>query len=434
MAAPCASADTDVAPCQDGERFVLALCQIEPYCNEPARSAAKLSALVGRARAEVGPDRNLVVIVPEVYLQHYGAFDPRGTSGAEAQTCRHNDAALRVVAAAAKAHRAAVVVTCALEQPVAADAGPPLPHVALDAGDAKGETAASDSARLLPFNAAIAIDADGSVAAVYGKTHLWNGDGFDHVERDLYQASAEPPRRVGWRKLAPQDAGSDAAPGTSPPSSGTPSPTADDVFPVFRLPAAGLADVNFGMCICYDVEHPAVVATYAARGVDVILVPTASTGPSAILSRVLVPARAYEAHATIAYCNYPSNRASAPAADSPEGAPAGGEESAGEAVAADHVPVQWAPRDGAGQAAAAASAFGSAAAPVWPLGFSGASVVYDGDGTLAGEPSPPGAESVTLVSVSGPGSARVAEHARRNPYISDRRLDLIRPAGLPGLR
>lgn len=413
-----------------GERFVLALCQIEPYGNAPSRSAAKLAALIGRARSEVGPDRSLVVIVPEVYLQHYGAFDPRAPGGTAAQTAQRDDPALQVVAAAAKEYRAAVIVTCALEHLPADGPGLPLPRVELDADGGRSTPAASGGpAGLLPFNAAVAIDADGSVAAVYGKTHLWNGDGFDHVERDLYQASAEPARSVGWRKLPPPGAESDAGPeGSLLPDEPAPL-SASDVYPVFTLPAAGLGDLRLGMCICYDVEHPAVVAAYAARGVDVILVPTASTGPSAILSRVLVPARAYEAHATIAYCNYPSNRAG-----EPSGAPVDGEAAADGAVEAAAVPVRWAGAGDIAQAAAAASAFGNAAAPVWPLGFSGASVVYDGDGTLAGEPSPPEAESVTLVPVTGPGSARVAEHVQRNPYLADRRLDLIKPTGLAGLQ
>lgn len=430
MAAPSAGAGSSVAVCPEGERFVLALCQIEPFGNAPGKSAAKLAALVGRARSEVGPSRNLVVLVPEVYLQHYGAFDPRAPGGAAAQTARRGDAALHVVAAAAKEHRAAIVVTCALNHPPSDGAGLPLPRVELAADSERRSAAACDgTSGLLPFNAAIAIDADGSVSAVYGKTHLWNGDGFDHVERDLYQASAEPPRAVGWRKLAPRATGSGAGPEGGGAPESRPPLTADDVFPIFTLPAAGLAELRFAMCICYDVEHPAVVAAYAARGVDVILVPTASTGPSAILSRVLVPARAYEAHATIAYCNYPSSRAGGP-----DGAPAGGEEGASGAAEAAAVPVRWASVGEPAQPAEAAAAFGNAAAPVWPLGFSGASVVYDGDGTLAGEPSPPGAESVTLVPVTGPGSARVAEHVARNPYMADRRLDLIKPSGLAGLR
>jgi len=257
---------------------------------------------------------------------------------------------------------------------------------------------------LLPFNAALAIDGDGTLAAVYAKTHLWNGGGFDHVERDLYQASAEPRREVGW-----------AASEAERSSQGVSGASAGDVFPVFRLPAAGCGDLAFGMCICYDVEHPAVAASFADRGVDVLLVPTASTGPPEVLSGVLVRARAYETHATVAYCNYPGSRA-APA----EGWCGGSD-----------VAIAW---SGERPSCAWDAGFSDdEGGSRWPLGFSGGSVVYDGDASLAGAAEPFGGEGVTLVRIRGPGSERVAVHEGRNPYRADRRTDLLGRSPLAGL-
>jgi len=62
--------------------------------------------------------------------------------------------------------------------------------------------------------------------------------------------------------------------------------------------------VRFGLLICYDVEFPEHVRALAARGAQVILVPTANMMPYVNVNQVLVPARACENALTIVYANY----------------------------------------------------------------------------------------------------------------------------------
>ncbi|ARO15915.1 Nitrilase/cyanide hydratase and apolipoprotein N-acyltransferase (plasmid) [Ketogulonicigenium robustum] len=61
---------------------------------------------------------------------------------------------------------------------------------------------------------------------------------------------------------------------------------------------------RFGLLICYDVEFAAHAAALRDRGARVILVPTANPAGYEHVQRVLVPARAYEARAIIAYANF----------------------------------------------------------------------------------------------------------------------------------
>lgn len=62
--------------------------------------------------------------------------------------------------------------------------------------------------------------------------------------------------------------------------------------------------VRTGLLICYDVEFPGHVAALRDLGVELILVPTANPSGYEHVSRALVPARAHEGRAVIAYANY----------------------------------------------------------------------------------------------------------------------------------
>lgn len=395
MAAAAGTGTTAAEPTYAG---VLALCQIEPFHGNVDASAEKLIEIIAASREAVGADAPLVVVVPEVYLHHYGVFDPRKDDAPAG--LNWDSEPLTAVAAAAAKNRAAVILTCALSQSACGHTlgGRSFPVVPSTAS----RDAPAGRGRLLPYNAAVAIDADGSTVAVYGKTHLWNGGGWDHVERDLYQASCEAIHTVGWRD-APAPTSADVGDCTAV--------SVDSVFPVFPLRAAGFGDLRFGMCICYDIEHANVAETYADRGADIVLVPTASTGPSSLLSHTLVRARAYENHVTVAYCNYPSERPSAAASEPAEGSA---------------VPVAWAAPSSAETrlTGTGSDAFGDAVSDVAPLGFSGESVVYGGDGALLGAARPVGAETVTLVRLPARDNASLAAHKARNPYLADRRTDL----------
>ncbi len=58
-----------------------------------------------------------------------------------------------------------------------------------------------------------------------------------------------------------------------------------------------------GLLVCYDIEFPGHAAALARGGADVILVPTANPVGYEHVQRVLVPARAHENDAVVAYAN-----------------------------------------------------------------------------------------------------------------------------------
>ena len=72
---------------------------------------------------------------------------------------------------------------------------------------------------------------------------------------------------------------------------------------------AGLAPVvdveghRVGLLVCYDIEFPGHAAALGAAGVDLILVPTANPVGYEHVQRTLVPARAHENDAVVAYAN-----------------------------------------------------------------------------------------------------------------------------------
>jgi predicted amidohydrolase len=67
------------------------------------------------------------------------------------------------------------------------------------------------------------------------------------------------------------------------------------------LMLAELDGLKVGILICYDVEFPEAVRALALAGAELIAVPTALIEPFDIVARMLVPARAFENQACIAY-------------------------------------------------------------------------------------------------------------------------------------
>jgi predicted amidohydrolase len=106
------------------------------------------------------------------------------------------------------------------------------------------------------YNAAQLID-DGRVLGRHRKIHL-----FDHIDLSRFAAGDAPPTVFDFRGH------------------------------------------RVAMLICYDVEFPESVRAAAARGADLVLVPTANMVGYEIVSTTLVPARAYESGVHIAYANY----------------------------------------------------------------------------------------------------------------------------------
>lgn len=107
------------------------------------------------------------------------------------------------------------------------------------------------------YNAAVVIDAEGTVTAQHRKSHL-----FGALDREFYTA------------------GSDSV-------------TVVDV-----------AGVRLGVLICYDVEFPENVRAAALAGVHVLVVPTALMEPFAFVADVVIPVRAWENQMYVAYVDH----------------------------------------------------------------------------------------------------------------------------------
>jgi predicted amidohydrolase len=107
------------------------------------------------------------------------------------------------------------------------------------------------------YNTIYLIDSGGTLRSSYQKTHLY-GD-VDRSQFTAGEALSEVVTLDGWK---------------------------------------------LGMAICYDVEFPELTRALAAKGADVILVPTANMRPYDTVCTRLVPARAQENGVYIAYVNY----------------------------------------------------------------------------------------------------------------------------------
>lgn len=107
-----------------------------------------------------------------------------------------------------------------------------------------------------PYNAAKLLDRSGRTLLDYRKTHL-----FGMEENRLYR-----------------------------PGEAIPDPVALD-------------GLRVGVLICYDVEFPEAVRSLAARGADLVCVPTALMKPYSIVPDVLIPARAWENQLFVAYAD-----------------------------------------------------------------------------------------------------------------------------------
>lgn len=70
---------------------------------------------------------------------------------------------------------------------------------------------------------------------------------------------------------------------------------ADLVFPA--------GDIRVGVAICYDVEFPEIIRSYARRGAQLLVVPTALMAPHDRIARQVVAVRAMESQLFVGYCN-----------------------------------------------------------------------------------------------------------------------------------
>lgn len=72
----------------------------------------------------------------------------------------------------------------------------------------------------------------------------------------------------------------------------------EGLAPVFEI-----GGIRCGILICYDVEFPESVRSYALQGVELVLVPTALMLPFDFIPEKMVPTRAFENQVFIAYAN-----------------------------------------------------------------------------------------------------------------------------------
>ncbi|MFK3983767.1 carbon-nitrogen hydrolase family protein [Micromonospora sp. NPDC050397] len=110
------------------------------------------------------------------------------------------------------------------------------------------------------YNSVQLVDADGTVAARYRKTHL-----YGQVDRSVF---------VPGEQLVVQ---------------------------------ARIGSLTVGLVVCYDVEFPETVRAHALAGTDLLVVPTALVRPWEIVARTLLPARAFESQLFVAYVNWYSS-------------------------------------------------------------------------------------------------------------------------------
>jgi 5-aminopentanamidase len=77
-----------------------------------------------------------------------------------------------------------------------------------------------------------------------------------------------------------------------------PGPTAPDII--------DLGNLKVGLLVCFDVEFPEYVRRLAARGAELILVPTAlpASEHAAFIATRIVPVRAFENQVFVAYANH----------------------------------------------------------------------------------------------------------------------------------
>lgn len=104
------------------------------------------------------------------------------------------------------------------------------------------------------------VDAGGMELLSYGKVHLFGGE-----ERKAFIAAAEPPAVVDFH------------------------------------------GIRTSLLICYDIEFPEAARAAAARGAELLLVPTALSAGFAAVPQVLVRARALESQVSVAYANHCGN-------------------------------------------------------------------------------------------------------------------------------
>ena len=106
-------------------------------------------------------------------------------------------------------------------------------------------------------NAAVLIDATGTILLNYRKTHL-----FGEAEHTMFGVTGQD------------------------------------------FPLATVGGAKLGLLICYDIEFPEPARRLALAGADIILVPTALMPPYDPVARHVIPARAYENQVYLAYANH----------------------------------------------------------------------------------------------------------------------------------
>ena len=198
----------------------IALWQIAPLIKRVGEAISSLDSAAGRA-VQTGAD---LLITPEMFLTGYAIGEDAVRGLAEPS----DGPTWQAVGEIARRHRIAVLC-----------GGPRR-----DAGDQV-------------FNTAQFYGPDGSLLAVYDKTHLF-GD-VDRLQFSAGKSLSDVLVFNGW---------------------------------------------SLGFGVCYDIEFPEVARSLARSGAEAILVPTANMTPFDSVATRLVPARSEENGVYVAYANY----------------------------------------------------------------------------------------------------------------------------------
>lgn len=186
---------------------------------------------------------------------------------------------------------------------------------------ASGREAAAAAPHLRPravYNSSILIDADGTIAAHYRKTHLWGcayekaiftpgpGPPSEHMIGVPAAVAARAKAGISTGSLAAASAAASSSPSAAAPSRSLIGGQPWRWDPYHPACLKALPHIPIGLLVCFDVEFPEPARLYAARGAAAVVACMASGEGQGFTSRHIIPTRAAENHVAVMYANFPS--------------------------------------------------------------------------------------------------------------------------------
>lgn len=265
-----------------------------------------------------------------------------------------------------------------------------LPFVEAAPAGAAPDPRNPDPALPALYNSVALFDADGRLAALYRKSHLWGAA----YEQRIFTPGPGP-----------------SAPGRPP---GAPP------FPAARLRA--FPHTPLGLLVCFDVEFPEPARLLALGGARVLVAVMASGEADGFTSAAFIRARAAENGVALAYCNLPASPVPELRGAGDRGLPCAPDViavaySGGSAVVSPDGRPAVAARACPPPGAAGDVAFGDG-------GDQQASAAVEAALARVGALDAAADEHVLVADVD-PGAPRYEAWRARNPYLAERRADLF---------